>query len=372
MIFGQTILNAPVLFGFCAMLGLVWSYFLFTHKRGNTLANKFLSILIAALAILAIRQKAAEGSYSIYIWLYYVSQGVIFLIGPALYFHIKVLLPDGERLKKTWLHFLPAFISTILMSVLFAVRSAIPSFSNIALLKFLALGYVLIQLIHLLTYVFMTRRYIRYHDAQMGKYTSALVKINKKWVKNLTIVSTAFCALIGIMYFLIISGGYYEMNNSADTLFLVLLSIILMTIIVKSWRQPEVTSGIYKSADKYQTSKLSDLDVQSIKQKLVTLVEEDKPFLDPELSLKQLADKLQLPAHNLSQLINQEYNLNFSHFINESRIDYAVDLMKRGGHKKTTLEGIAYDSGFNSKSTFNRAFKRKLGCSPREFCDSMK
>lgn len=372
MLLGQTILNLTTVFTFCAMLGLVWSYFLLTHKRGNLAANRYLSILIAALAVILIRQKASIDSHPIFTWLYFISQGVIFLIGPALYLHVTRLIhPKLKSGSAAWLHFIPALISIIFMSVLFAYRFRIKSFNNLTLLKFLFFGFTLLQIIHLLTYVFLAKKKIKNHQSNLNKYTSTLIRINASWVRNLAIIASLFSVLIVAMYALIISGGYYEINNSADKLYLILLSIIVITIIIKSWRQPEVVSGYYEDAEKYKTSRLKDTDVDRIKEKLSILIEEEQFFLQPELSVQQLAEKLELPAHNLSQIINQEYQLNFFHFINELRINYAVAQLKKGAHKGTTLEGIAYDSGFNSKSTFNRAFKRKLGCSPKQFCDSL-
>lgn len=373
MILGQVTFSISAVISFCGMLGLVWSYFLLTHKRGNIFANRYLSLLIAALAVLLIRQKAAVDSHPIFTWFYFISQGVVFLIGPALYFHVNRLTSSKAKLKKlAWPHFLPALMSVGLMSILFFYRSSIPPMGNTSLLKVLAFGFILLQLIHLLTYIFLAKKHIKHHDQSINKYTSALIKINTHWVKNLAIITTVFAALIIAMYALIISGGYYEINNSADLLYLILLAVIVVTIIIKSWRQPEVISGIYQNEEKYKTSRLKAMDIDRIKESLSSLIQEEQFFLKPELSLQQLADQMELSAHNLSQFINQEYHLNFFHFINELRIDYAVAQIKKGAHEKTTLEAIAYDSGFNSKSTFNRAFKRKLGCTPKQFCDTLK
>lgn len=354
------------------MLGLVWSYFLITHQRGNIIANRYLAMLLTALAVLLIRQKAATDSHPIFTWLYFISQGVIFLIGPALYLHVRQLIEPASKSNPTSRrHFLPALLSIILMSLLFANRSAIASYDNITLLKFLAFGFILLQVVHLLVYIFRARKYIHRQASNINKYTSALILINTAWVKQLAIISSIFSIVIMVMYLLIISGGYYAINNSADILYLMLVAIIVVSIILKSWRQPEVISGFYQDTEKYKTSGLKAADVDLIKEKMRTLIEEEQVFLQPELSLQQLANRLELPAHQLSQLINQEYQLNFSHFINEWRISYAVAQIKNGAHKTTTLEGIAYESGFNSRSTFSRAFKKKIGCSPKQFCDSL-
>ena len=99
------------------------------------------------------------------------------------------------------------------------------------------------------------------------------------------------------------------------------------------------------------------------------LLEEGKAYEDPELSLTQLAKALKTNPSVLSKVINQGFGQNFNDFIN----DYIIATVKRkleaGEHKTQTLLGIAYDCGFNSKATFNRAFKKSTGVTPKEWVE---
>jgi AraC-like DNA-binding protein len=88
-----------------------------------------------------------------------------------------------------------------------------------------------------------------------------------------------------------------------------------------------------------------------------------KPFLDPDLTLARLSRKMVVPAKQLSAAINREKNENVSRFINRHRIDYACELMTTGKSVTTAI----YDSGFNTKSNFNREFLRLKNMSPREW-----
>ena len=98
----------------------------------------------------------------------------------------------------------------------------------------------------------------------------------------------------------------------------------------------------------------------------------NEPFLNPELSLKQLASEIKTPERLLSGVINQYKNQNFYDFINSYRIEKAKKLIISENSKKKTIQEILYDSGFNSKSTFNLAFKKCTGITPTEFKKTQK
>ena len=103
------------------------------------------------------------------------------------------------------------------------------------------------------------------------------------------------------------------------------------------------------------------------KSKIETLIQEEKLYQNPELTLNDLAKKLETNASVISKTINQGFRMNFNDCINTYRIEAIKDSFANGEHKKSTLLGIAYDCGFNSKATFNRAFKKNTGKTPKEF-----
>jgi YesN/AraC family two-component response regulator len=92
-----------------------------------------------------------------------------------------------------------------------------------------------------------------------------------------------------------------------------------------------------------------------------------EPFLNPELTLKQLASELKIPERLLSGLINQYRNQNFYDFVNNYRISKAQKMLTDETSKRKTVLEILYDSGFNSKSSFNQVFKKTTGLTPTEF-----
>ena len=95
-------------------------------------------------------------------------------------------------------------------------------------------------------------------------------------------------------------------------------------------------------------------------------------YLDAELNLNSLAKELGLSIHELSRTINTGLRKNFNDFVNEFRIQDITRKMMDPAYDRITLLGIAYDCGFNSKTTFNRAFKQILGKSPAEYKGQLK
>lgn len=93
----------------------------------------------------------------------------------------------------------------------------------------------------------------------------------------------------------------------------------------------------------------------------------EKPYLDPELTLTQLAERINISPHHLSQIINEQFQLNFFEYINQFRVEEVKSRICNPKYESYSLLGIAMDSGFNSKSAFNRVFKKLTHQTPSQF-----
>lgn len=357
---------------FVAILGLVWAFFLFIHRRGNLQANRFLGVLIAVLATFLLRRIAVLDSDSLWLYVYFISHGFIFLIGPSVYFYFYYF--TGLKAKKLQLvkHYIPSVLAIGIMSVLFFFRQWIDRLEDLSTLKQFSIFFIGLQVVHILGYLYYSRKLVSAYAKRCESYYSSLSRINLKWIKQLMTITSVFGAGILVLSTLIITGGYYEINNAADTLFLILTASIIASIVVKSWKQPEIISGLVSESGKYKNSPLTEQDLAELQVKLEQLLEKERTYLTQELNLSQLAEMMDTQAYLLSQLLNEKYGKNFFNFINGHRIDFAKQKIQDGYLSSRTLEAIAYESGFNSKSTFNRAFKKKVGCSPKEFHQSIK
>ncbi|MFD2561613.1 helix-turn-helix domain-containing protein [Aquimarina rubra] len=119
--------------------------------------------------------------------------------------------------------------------------------------------------------------------------------------------------------------------------------------------------------EKYQNSTIERNEASKIMRKLQTLMEEKKLYLNPTLSLFELSAELSISSKELSQVINQIESKNYSQYISEYRVKEAQHLLTAPDYSKITITAIAYDSGFNSISTFNSAFKKHSGMTAFEY-----
>jgi ligand-binding sensor domain-containing protein/AraC-like DNA-binding protein len=139
--------------------------------------------------------------------------------------------------------------------------------------------------------------------------------------------------------------------------------------LLRQGKKKQQTAGAAKtkSAAKYKTSALLPETAAQTLPRLHKLMEEEKRFLDPDLTLKKLATQLNIHYNHLSRIINEHMGKNFNDYVNSYRIEEAkAKLLAPGGAGKTVLE-IAYDTGFYSKSVFNTAFKKFTGMTPSQF-----
>ena len=118
-------------------------------------------------------------------------------------------------------------------------------------------------------------------------------------------------------------------------------------------------------------SKIPASELIDWKKKLSELISNERLFENPRLTLLDVANALDTTTKNVSKVVNEGFEMNFNDFVNFHRIEEVKNRIKNGEHRKSTLLGIALDCGFNSKATFNRAFKKSTGVSPKEFVDSL-
>ena len=163
------------------------------------------------------------------------------------------------------------------------------------------------------------------------------------------------------------------------SVFLVTLVLLLFFIfyfvnkvVLKALRQPEIFAGIDQSdVVKYQGSTMSQDQVEDQKEKLLNLIDTEKLYLNPQISLAELAERMSLSSKHLSQVINQSFDKSFFDFINSYRVREVQRILKESSDEKLTVLEAMYEAGFNSKSSFNTAFKKETGQTPTEFRKSL-
>lgn len=173
--------------------------------------------------------------------------------------------------------------------------------------------------------------------------------------------------LVSGMFIMQLLGNIYWMF---PFWFFLIISLIITVMLV--FRNPGAFEVIEDaiSIRRNSRSKIINLDENKVINKLITLMDKEKIHLNPELRLSELSEELGITPHQLSELINTKYGMTFNNYINKYRIDHACYLLKTK-HELSILD-IAFQSGFNSKSTFYSVFKSVTGKTPTAFYKEVK
>ena len=179
----------------------------------------------------------------------------------------------------------------------------------------------------------------------------------------------AFLYLIFILaqvsYFILVKWPNFQ--TEWDYMISFAMTLCIFTIALQSFKRPEYFFFATKRSPidgKYTTSSLKNDQSPIIAERIKSYVESNKSFLDSELRLPILAEKLDLNSHQVSQAINENFQCSFSEWINKYRIDHACELLLSD---TVSAKEAGYQSGFNSLSTFYQVFKKEKGISPAKF-----
>lgn len=191
-------------------------------------------------------------------------------------------------------------------------------------------------------------------------------ELELKWLRNFL-----FLFLIGAMIHLFntIIDFIYELPFDQDYYWQLFTVVTIIYVGVSGLNQRQEKNLIFEPQSiKQEKSKVKDssADELAFKEKLQHYMESKKPFLDPDLTLRDLASKLNTNTTFISGVINNQFEKNFNDFVNEYRVQEFQRAIANPVNENLTLVAIGYDCGFNSKATFNRAIKKFTGKMPSE------
>jgi AraC-like DNA-binding protein len=206
----------------------------------------------------------------------------------------------------------------------------------------------------------------KYRKIIKDKY-SQIDQINLDWL-SFSLNTFALLTVISLIHNFIALAENRSVFMATLILLLIFIFYFVNRVILKALRQPEIFAGISQNEiTKYLGSNLTPSQMEAYKEQLLALLRTEKSYLDPQVSLADLSEKLSVSTKHLSQIINQSFNKSFFDFINSYRIQEAQQILKESRDDKLTVLEVMYQSGFNSKSSFNTAFKKETGQTPTEF-----
>lgn len=309
---------------------------------------------------------------------------LLLLHGPFLYFYISALINHKAQFNsEKLLHFIPF----ILFNLFIIIASFFPEISDRIRLDHIESEHgapLLFSLFLLLVvisgpvYFILSIRLFKRFDINIFNNFSSYEKVNLYWLRKLVYTFGGIWTVL--MIFATIHHVFQLFSWTFCTHGLTLsLSAFIILIGYHGLKQKEIfvhypdlnTEYVTEPKAKYAGTSLKETDINQYVSKLTHFMATEKPYLDANISLPELANKLEIPSHHLSRVINEQFGANFFDFINRYRIEEVKARIGNTEYENLSLLGIAFDSGFNTKSAFNRVFKKMTGFTPSEYRDQI-
>jgi AraC-like DNA-binding protein len=349
-----------------------------TQQRGNRRANRVLALLILLFSLRLIETVGYWTKYLLVLPHFALATAAFpFLFGVLLYFYARCLTAeDFQFSKRDLLHFLPFVLHIGWLTSFYRLSSETKlrilqqyiGVENPKITSWLYFLVFLAQTLHMLFYAGLTLRLLKQHA--LPTKNGVLEQISLHWLRNLTLGFSSFVLLTLLYVFWLQLGFPY--SRTVDALVLIAMASQIYLIGYMTLRQPEIFSGALaiKNAPKYEKSTLTPARAEVYLNKLLQLMETEKPFTNSDLKLQDLAQKLNLSPHHLSQIINERRGQNFFDFLNQYRVVEAKKYLSDPEKQNYTILSIALEVGFNNKASFNTAFKKHTGMTPSQVRDA--
>ena len=317
-----------------SLLGL---YFL-TAKSNNN------SHLFLGAALIFISVRVAKSTLFIFTdhhsdLLFNVGFAAHAAIGPATFFYLKSLKSGWTFRRFDFIHFIPAIV--ILLAAPLATLGNFWYRGGYGILLFYSLFYCALFGFDL------------YRNVKSKKLISG---ISLSWITVLTAIITLFLSAYFSNYILGLTSYTTAPVISASGLYVITFAVL---------KNNTVFLADIKA--KYQNLKLTETDLKEFRRTILYVMESKRPFLDNNFSLTKLSEMTSIPQHMLSRTFSMEFGENFTNFINRYRVEESKRNLRDPSKHYLSIAGIAFESGFNSISSFNVSFKKNMGLTPSEF-----
>lgn len=357
-------LSVLVLFG--VLQGVILFLAITGSKKGNVKGNRLLAyfILVITLTLSGRYFYTLQPMTLVNAKILFVGDFIIFLFGPMLYFYLLELFKVKPDYKvHLVVHFIPAVIYLIIIFPFFtADREGFIGLSNNYLDMFA--GIEIFAILQNLAYVILCSRILSRYAKENDSQNSAAPQI--KFYRILLLIT-----LTGLILWAI-SLGFRLLDPEGAGHYLgyqlvwIALSCAVIALGYYTLKNPEVIS-LSVTVKKYESKPAGIENINELSLELEKIMMEKKPYLNPRLTLSELAEISRMNAHLLSRIINEKHQKNFFAYINSYRIEEFKKIVERQENKNLTLLAIAYEAGFNSKTTFNTAFKKLTNQTPKEY-----
>lgn len=361
--------------------GFILSYFFIRNGGKNNVANIYQGILLLTLSMGIFEEFLNETGYIVQVlWLSDYSEPFNFLFAPLFFLFIKrSLKPDFD--KKDLLHFI-VFLVWLGNIMFYFTQANEFKYNSYIGAKHPDWQYLQVLPTHnedplgvrdytnlitapfFIIYMFVSVRFLLLECKKLG---ISIFKTEDAKIKSLRNITIHFTLIIVI--FIIVKLSYER--DLGDQFISAYISFMILStgfrIINSSEYFRQTATFMDFPLMKYKKSNLSEADKMIILDKIELEMGINKYFMNHMASLEDLAKMIKYSKHHVSQVINEKLNRNFFELLAEYRVEEAKQLLLADKEKKITIENLADEVGYNSKSAFNNAFKKLTRKTPSEF-----
>jgi len=362
--------------------GVFLSFIFIFKKEQKNNSNLFLGLLVFGITLNILEVFMGYTRYIINVmYLFSFANSLAFIVGPLLFLYVYSEIKG--KLKFNWIHFIPFILYFIYYILYFNIQSEefkynvyvysynvnLPVIENVVRKNILSINSLKIQhyysqifVFHFFSYLiaslYFIVKYLRKNSANILKTKDARLK----WLRNLIAIFLVLILIAAYNGFFIKKSTYNYIGATilSSFLYFVSFSYIINSTFLRN-RESLETQKL-----KYSKSSLSDESKSEILDQIKHLMSKEKLFKDNLVSLSSLSKEIGTSSNNVSQVINECLNQSFYDFLATYRINEAKNLLLSDDYKNQTVEQIAYEVGYNSKSAFNAAFKKICGKSPSQ------
>ena len=358
----------------CILQGLIFAGLLTVRGvRQRSRADLWLAVLIVLLCSSLITPLIGFANvYDNNQWLTYFPFSIAYSYGLCVWFYTVNLTDSRHRLtRRDLLLFVPTTVYLAYRLFLFGHSVEWKSWFDDNYGDAFGAAIFVTEAVWNLTFLYLAIRHYRKYRVWLDANFSDTEKIKFDWLRNFLYLFTSVVVLGALFDFAnsfvvrlsYIQYFYFEIVLALGTYYLAVAGYLRSrTIELTFAEEPD-------AADEPRRQLLSDAEMARLRSRLLAVMSDERPYLDPSLTLTDLTRAVGVNSTVLSHLINKGFEKNFNDFINEYRINEVKSRLRATDDE--TMLAIALESGFNSKATFNRAFKKFTGRTPREYQEDL-
>ena len=360
-----------ILFYSFTFLGFFLSFLFLLKKKGNRQANLLLSVYTFLNSFELLNnclRWSGELSTPTFVHLTLTQFPIWLINGPLVYLYVRKVVTGRSIYWKDAIFIIPPLIIVLLLSPFYFLSTTdkLEALETNRLWEIIYWPEYSIWVVIVIMYAYALYTYVKLGPRRQPGF------IENKWIKWFVGAYVGYTTTFALYFFLLTTG---ILNPEYDYFLDLIIVFFIGLLAFFGFVQPEVFEG--KTIEeiipfvKYKKTGLSDALALDMKDKLLLLMDRDKLYLNNELRLDDVAVALNLSRNHTSQVINQFFNLSFFDFINKFRVQEALNILADNS-VDLTISQIAYDSGFNNRASFYKAFKKFADHSPSHYVSHAK